>query len=184
MNSAQSANETALLVVGCGNPAAGDDAVGVEIVSRLKDVGHPGCRFVLVPDAGPDLLDLLSSSESVLFVDAVTSGAPPGTLHLVPLRAGEIEPRLVGTLSSHGWGLAETLDLARALNRPLPRLMLLGVELGAVRVGAPSTPEVEKAMGLVVKKFPGLLSQLVKPDSALWTKPRHYPPQDTSFPDR
>jgi len=171
-----------LLVVGCGNVAAGDDAAGVQIVARLKEAGHSRCRFVAVPDAGPDLLDLFSSVETALFVDAVTSSASAGTLHLVPLPSREIEPRAIGTLSSHGWGLAQTLELGRALNRPLPRLMLLGIELGTVEVGAAPSGEVTKAIARVVKKFPILHSRLVNPENPIWREPKHYPPEDTSFP--
>jgi len=44
MSEKVSASPSRLLVVGCGNPAAGDDGAGVEIVRRLSELGDCGCR--------------------------------------------------------------------------------------------------------------------------------------------
>jgi hydrogenase maturation protease len=140
-------------VVGCGNPYAGDDSVGLEVVRRLRARGDCECELLEMPQASVDLLDLLEDADVVLFVDAVSSGAPAGTLHLAPLPSAGIELRALGSLSSHGWGLAEMLRLSDALRRPTPRLMLLGVEAGTVTPGAARTPAVEEAIQTVVEKF-------------------------------
>jgi hydrogenase maturation protease len=172
-----------LLVVGCGNPLAGDDSAGVEIVRRLEDRSDPALRdqFRTVPSAGVALLETFSAADVVLFIDAVSSGAPPGTLHLIPLLPGEIEPRALGSLSSHGWGLPETLELARSLGRRVPNLMLLGVEVGEVSLGASRSQAVEQAITLVVERFAHLRSLLVDSASPLWRLPRRFLPSDNCF---
>ena len=38
-----------LLIVGCGNPAAGDDSAGIEIVRRLSELGGCGCELRAEP---------------------------------------------------------------------------------------------------------------------------------------
>ncbi len=96
-----------LMVLGCGNPFAGDDNVGLELVRRLRARGSCGCEFRDLPEGGLGLLELFDRADIILFVDAVLSGAPPGTLHLVPLPAREVVPRALGSVSSHGWGLDE-----------------------------------------------------------------------------
>jgi len=191
-----------LLVVGCGNLLAGDDGAGVEVVERLVEAGVEGCQLCLMPSGGVDLLEMFPAADVVLFVDAVTSGAPAGTLHLVPLPAEEVEaraagpvscgdediaatvvvPRAVGSLSSHGLGLLETFELARALGRQVPRVMLLGVEIGEVTPGAPRTPDVERALSTIVQGFSRLQPLVADPDSSLWRSARQFPPEDDSFP--
>ena len=171
-----------LLVVGCGNPMAGDDSAGVEIVRRLRGRRNCACQLSTTPNAGIDLLDGSPAADVILFVDAVSSGAPPGALHLVPLPSQDIEPRMLSSVSSHGWGLAETLELARALGRTLPRLFLLGVEVSGVEPGAPRSPAVEHAIAFVVDQFPRMCSALVDSESALWHSAHHFLPGDNSFP--
>ena len=104
-----------LLVVGCGGPLAADDNVGLEIVHRLQSCGGCGCRFLELAGGGLDLLYSFEKAEIILFVDAVQSGAPAGTVHLLPLPSREVVPRAMGRVSSHGWGLDETLRLAQSL---------------------------------------------------------------------
>lgn len=171
-----------LLVVGCGNELAGDDSAGVEIVRRLQERGDSACQVRTVAYAGVELLEAFPAVDMILFVDAVASGAPPGTLHLVPLPSREVELRAIASLSCHGWGLSETLALAQALRRPIPRLMLLGIEADGVDMGAPRSAAVEQAIGAVVDGFPRLRSLLTESDPAHWVQPKHFHPGNNAFP--
>jgi hydrogenase maturation protease len=170
-----------LLIVGCGNPAAGDDSAGIEIVRRLSDLGGCGCELRAETGPGVGLLDLLPLADVILFVDAVTSGGVPGTLYLTSLPSAELEPRALGSLSGHGWGLVETLKLANALGRTLPRLVLLGIEAGTVTQGAPRSAAVEQAIALVVERMPDLKFLLL---SSEIIGTRSFSPHDRSFPGR
>jgi hydrogenase maturation protease len=153
-----------LLIVGCGNPAAGDDSAGLEIVRRLGELGGCGCELRAETAPGIELLDLFCLADVILFVDAVTTGGPPGTLFLTALPSPELEPKSLGSLSSHGWGLAEALKLAEALGRTIPRLFLLGIEAGTVAQGAPRSPAIEQAVSRVVERIPQLKSLLLSGD--------------------
>jgi hydrogenase maturation protease len=170
-----------LRVVGLGNPYAGDDSVGLEIVNRLRARGDCECELLALPQAGVELVEALENVEAVLFIDAVSSGSPAGTLHLIPLPSAEVEPRVLVSLSSHGWGLAETLDLMESLGRPIPRLALLGVEIGTVAPGAPRSPAVEAAMGTVVERFPAVYAFLAAAEKTGWAGPLRFPPGDASL---
>jgi hydrogenase maturation protease len=167
-----------LRVVGCGNTYAGDDSVGLEVVRRLRAAGNCGCELIEMPQASVELLDLLHDAAAVLFVDAVSSGAPPGTVHLASLPSSEIEPRALGSLSGHGWGLAEILKLANALRRQTARLMLLGVEVGTVAPGAVRTQAVEEAIQTVVEKFAQLRALVAEAEKDDWRSPRRFLPGD------
>jgi hydrogenase maturation protease len=165
-----------LLVVGCGNHFAGDDSVGLELLRRLESHGGYGCEFRELPEGPLGLLELFDRADIILLVDAVLSGAPPGTLHLVPMPSRDAAPRPLAAVSDHGWGLAEALRLALALGWRVPRLMLLGIELERVSVGAPSSPAVEAALTKVFECFQRICSSLHEADSPLWTTKHSFPP--------
>jgi hydrogenase maturation protease len=173
------ASASRLLIVGCGNPAAGDDGAGIEIVRRLRDQGDFGCGLRAETTPSVELLDVFPLADVTLFVDAVTSGGVPGTLYLTPLPSKELESRALGSLSSHGWGLAEALKLVHALGRTIPRLFLLGIEARTVAQGAPRSPVVEQAIALVVERIPHLKSLLLT-SAVIGT--RSFSPVDRSFP--
>ena len=165
-----------LRVVGCGNVSASDDGLGVALVERLRRE-HPEnclCDFSVVPSAGTELLDLLDSGEPILFVDAVTGEFPPGTLHLIPLPSRSVETRPVSSLSSHGWGLLETIELAQQLKPHLPPMLLLGIELGSLEPLGACSPAVELAMERVIACFPSLLEALPDPAARLWHEPQRF----------
>jgi hydrogenase maturation protease len=173
---------TCLRVVGLGNPYTGDDSVGLEIVNRLRARGDTECELVALARAGVELVEVLRDVEAVLLIDAVSSGSPAGTLHLIPLPSAEVEPRVLVSLSSHGWGLAETLELMEALGRPFPRLALLGVEVETVEPGAPRSKEVEAAIDIVVSRFSALWEYLAGAEKNGWSGPLRFVPGDTTFP--
>lgn len=169
-------------VVGCGNPWAGDDSVGLEIVRRLRAQGESECDLVVLPQPGVELLDALQGADVILFIDAISSGAPPGSLHLTPLPSPAVQPRTLSALSGHGWGLAEMVGLTAALGRRTPRLVLLGIELATVEPGAPRSEAVEAAVQTVVEKFSVLRAMLTEGDADRWPSGRLFLPSDVSFP--
>lgn len=172
-------NTNRLLIVGCGNPDAGDDSAGLEIIRRLRERGDCGCDLRAEPRPGVDLLELFSLADVILFVDAVVSGGAAGTIYLTPLPSKDVEPRALGSLSSHGWGIREVLDLANALRRPVPRLFLLGVEAAAVACGAPRAAAVEEALALIVERISALRLLLLTPEVL---SSRSFHPNNRSFP--
>ena len=170
------------MVIGCGNLLAGDDGAGAEVVRRLEAQGEGGGEFRVMPQAGVELLEIFDNADAILFVDAVVSGAPPGTLHLAPLPWPGLEARAASSLSSHGWGLGETLEVARAIGRHVPRLMLLGVEVETVSLDIPRSAAVERAIATVVEGFPRLHSLLSHTEATVWSSPRRFLPGDVTFP--
>lgn len=151
-----------LLVVGCGNDFAGDDGAGLEFVRRLGARGVEGVELMAATQPGVGLIDVFARAGAVLLVDAVASGAPPGTMHFGPLSEDAVEPRHLGRFSAHGWGVGEVMRLARALGREMPPMMLLGIEIGSVERGAPMTPEVERALTACVADFEAIRARMME----------------------
>jgi hydrogenase maturation protease len=84
---------------------------------------------VLTERPGAELLDLLGGAGAVIVLDAVRSGAAPGTVHDLAL---EELPGVAPAWSSHGLGVADALALARALGQR-PRGRFIGIEAGPDR---------------------------------------------------
>jgi hydrogenase maturation protease len=125
-----------------GSRYRSDDAVGPLAAARLRAAG------ATVLDCGDEptrLLDVWAGLDTVVVVDAVRSGAPPGTLHRVD--AGDRPlPRDIGLASTHAMGIADALELGRSLGRAPARVVVLGLEGASFAPGEELTPAVEAAL--------------------------------------
>ncbi len=171
-----------LMVIGCGNRMAGDDSAGLEILRRLEAQGAGDCIFRALPPTGIELLEIFSEADVILFVDAVASGAPAGSLHLVSLPSADAKPRALETISSHGWSLPETLNLAQALGRRIPRIILLGIELESAIHGTELSPAVSRAIDRVMEGFPIVELWLRNLSARDLPVSKLFAPDDDSFP--
>lgn len=138
------------VVIGVGNPLRGDDAAGVAVAERLRARVPTGVEVVSCDEEPSRLMEAWEGADSVVLVDTVSSGAAPGTLHRFD--AGD-EPLPARTFrsSTHAIGIAETIELARALGRLPGRVRIYGIEAGGFATGAELTPAVESAVGFLVK---------------------------------
>jgi hydrogenase maturation protease len=121
-----------LRAIGLGSPF-GDDAVGLKVIAtlqraeRLQPYLDGRLELIAADRPGPALLSHFEGVEQVLLIDAVVSGAPVGRLHRWA-DLDEIETSRVN-ISSHGFGLAQTLALARQLGMLPEQLIILGIEI-------------------------------------------------------
>jgi hydrogenase maturation protease len=124
------------LVIGVGNPYRRDDGVGLVILDGLRASGKD--RFDVIESTGESssLVETWTGRSAVIVVDAVSSGALPGTVHRLECCVGswDVAPGLV-QMSSHGAGLAEAVALGQVLGRFPSRLIFLGVEVLDVSAG-------------------------------------------------
>jgi hydrogenase maturation protease len=133
-------------VIGVGNPWRGDDAVGLVVAQRLR-TELPETVDVLEREGEPtSLIDAWDGADAVWLVDAVSSGAPPGTVHRLDAR--DELPAELFRASTHHLGLAEAVELARAVGRLPPRLVVYGIEGASFATGARLSPEVAAAAEL------------------------------------
>ena len=129
-----------------GSPFRGDDAVGPVVADRRRAVGAP---LLDCGDEPTRLLDLWAGLDVVVVVDALRSDAPPGTLHRVEVGDGPL-PRDVRLASTHAMGIVEALELGRALGRVPHRVVVLGIEGASFGMGQEMTPEVARAIDVLV----------------------------------
>ena len=127
------ATHTPIHILGIGSPF-GDDQLGWRVVEALQD---PPLRDRLPPAIvsitacdrpGSRLIDLIHGAEMVVLIDGIQSGHSAGTL--VRIEGEQISPE-AGIISTHGFGVASALGLARALGCRTQRMVFWGIEVGA-----------------------------------------------------
>lgn len=140
------------IVIGIGNRDRGDDAAGYSVLELLRgtlpaDVtlaGHDGDMAALI--------SLLDGAQAAFLIDACTSGTLPGTVHRFDVTAAPL-PQGIFSLSTHGLGLGEAVELARALGGLPPQCIVYAIEGGSFEMGAPLSPAVAAAAEAVAGKL-------------------------------
>lgn len=153
-------------VIGCGNPDAGDDAVGLIVVREVR-ARLDGVRGVEVVEAGPAfrVLELAEGADAIVVVDAVRAPSglrTPGELVRAEGGPDGLPAELSSSLSSHGLGLAEAVGLASALGRA-PRVVLHGIEAADVTAGSPLSEPVASALASLVEQVVAEVRALLGP---------------------
>lgn len=140
----------AILVLGLGNPLRGDDGAGCRVVEELaRRELPPGIELLDGGAIGLGLLDLLEGWERVILVDAADMGQRPGEF----VRFTPDDVRLAFTpdsFSFHHAGLSEVLALADALGRPLPEMVIFGIQPQKIGWGEGLSLAVETALPALI----------------------------------
>jgi hydrogenase maturation protease len=137
------------MIIGVGNPDRGDDAAGRLAARRLLSLGldareHSG--------EGASLLEAFSGAERVVLIDAVRTGAPPGSITVWDARHASL-PRQALRGSTHAFGVAEAVELARAIDRLPASLTIYGIEAQQFDSGAGLSPAVRDALEQLVERI-------------------------------
>ena len=96
-------------------------------------------------------MDSWKDSDAVILIDAVHSGAQPGTIHRFDVHTQTI-PTKFFHYSTHAFGVAEAIELARALKQLPQNLIVYGIEGKCFEAGIGLSLEVEKSAQEVVKR--------------------------------
>lgn len=134
------------VVIGIGNRDRADDALGLVVIDRLQSDHPPGVRLAIARGDILKVLDLFEGAHKVIMIDAMCSGTEPG--HVLRLEATDaaVKLQLENFASTHTVNLAETIELARALGKLPPRLIVYGVEAKDFTLGNGLSPAVEAAL--------------------------------------
>jgi hydrogenase maturation protease len=133
------------VVVGVGNAFRGDDAVGLEVADRVRASAPEGVEVVTSQLEPTRLLDAWEGADAVLIVDAVASGAEPGTLHRFDATERPV-PSAVFRSSTHAFSIGDTVELARAVGRLPARVLVYGIEAAGFVAGEEISPAVRGAV--------------------------------------
>jgi hydrogenase maturation protease len=133
------------VVIGVGNPERGDDAVGRRVAQSLRGRLPSGVDLREHDGEATGLLACMDGAAAAYLIDACVSGAPAGTVRRFDVTAAPL-PQDAFNLSTHGFGLAEAIELARALEQLPARCVVYAVEARSVVAGAPLSPPVAAAV--------------------------------------
>ena len=137
-----------MLIIGCGNRERSDDGAGILVAERLRELGIEA--DTRIGDAA-DLIEAWKGADDVILVDAVVTGAPVGTVQAWVGRQSLAS--VSRTASTHGFGVAEAIELAHVLDRLPARLRIYGVEGRRFEPGSGISPEVQRAVEEVVQRI-------------------------------
>lgn len=119
-------------IIGIGSPF-GDDQIGWRVVEAIAKsalmnlLPADKVSMYTLDRPGISLIQYMQSAELIILIDAMRSKqCIPGTVKCLDVShlANVIE-----TLSCHGFGVADALQLAKELNLLPPKLLIYGIEI-------------------------------------------------------
>ncbi len=131
-------------VLGLGNLMRTDDAVGMLAARRLTEDRRFPHQIEVIEGGtlGLDLLHAVYGISHLLVLDAVDTGAAPGTLVRF---AGQEVNDLPTSKSVHLLGLSDLINVLRLMDGSPTEIVLLGVQPESTDWGTALTPSVEAA---------------------------------------
>ncbi len=150
------------LIIGLGNPLVTDDSIGLRVVAELRPLvaGRPEIELAEDYWGGLRLMERMVGYDRAIVIDAICTGAPPGTIHL-------LTPDGLATqrsASAHDVNLATALQFGRQADAQLPdneHIRLVGIEAEDIlNFGEQCTPAVEAAIPRAVETVLQVLSNL------------------------
>lgn len=143
--------QTRALVIGIGNAYRGDDAAGLAVAAGVRAARRPGVEAIEFEGEPVSLLETWDGAGTVYLADAVWSGEPPGQVHRFDVADG-MPPEPLRHRGTHTFSVGDTIELARAVGRLPPRLIVYGIEGGTFETGVPLTLPVQTAVAAVVSR--------------------------------
>jgi len=141
------------LVIGLGSPLLTDDSVGLKAAQEIRRrLGRDsGVEVQEDVRGGLHLMEQLAGYDRAIIVDAIITGAVPGTIHR--LAPGDIPTQR--SASQHDVNLPTALALGRQLGVHLPadeNILLVGIEADDILTfGEACTPAVTAAIPQAVQ---------------------------------
>ena len=140
------------IVLGVGNPDRGDDAAGRKVARLLRWMMPHDVEVTEHDGEATDLLSRIEGAAAAFLVDACVSDSTAGAVHRFDVGSAPHPQRVFG-VSTHGFGLAEAIELARALRCLPPRCIVYAITGETFETGAPLSPPVAAAVGEVARKL-------------------------------
>jgi hydrogenase maturation protease len=139
-----------VLVAGIGNIFQTDDAFGVEVAARLAGLTlPPGVRVEDFGIRGVHLAyELLEGYDTLIIIDAVPMGDPPGTLAVLEPEAAPAAapPDVAPAVDAHAMSPDVVLATLSRLGGSVERIFIVGCQPADLQDGMGLTPAVQAAV--------------------------------------
>ena len=146
------------IIIGVGSILRGDDGIGSRVIEALENQRLPESVSLRSGEiSGLDLLKYFPDFERVIIVDAADMKKAPGTIKV--FNSAEIKKSdFIGTPSTHGMTLLETLTLAEKLDMD-PEILIVGIQPHNTTLRLGLTYSIEKKIPSLVSKITEVLNQ-------------------------
>lgn len=134
-----------MLFIAVGNRYRRDDGAALALADRLRAQPVAGLDIIEASDDMIRLVQIWSDHDFVIVADAVDAGEEPGTLYRRDPIASPL-PRHWFGVSTHHLGIADTIELGRAMNRLPRQILFIGIQGGDFGEGEGLTPEVARSI--------------------------------------
>lgn len=151
------------LVIGLGNPLITDDSVGLRVADRLKSrlAGRHDVEVTQDYWGGLRLMERMIGYDRAIVVDAICTGAAPGTIHHLTVNMVATQK----SASAHDVNLPTALTFGRQAGAHLPSdddVRLVGIEAqDVINFGDQCTPAVAAAIEPAADAMVGLLETML-----------------------
>jgi hydrogenase maturation protease len=142
------------LLVGVGNEYRSDDGVGLMIARKIHEKLISSLTVKEESGEGAALMEAWQRFQNVIIVDAVSSGATPGTIFRIDANK-ETVPIKFFHYSTHTFSVSEAIELARVMNVLSPMLLVYGIEGVNFTAGVDISPPVKEAANQVIEQIVG-----------------------------
>jgi len=139
------------VIVGVGSAWRRDDGAGLAAARRLRATLAAERRVIAKEGDVAGLLEDWQGAEAAVVIDATSSGSKPGTIRRFDAHERPL-PSALSWSSTHSFGVAEAVELARALGRLPARVVVFGIEGRDFTPGEGLSPDVDAAVDEVVKR--------------------------------
>jgi hydrogenase maturation protease len=152
-----------VLIVAYGNPLRSDDGVAWRAADALEaKIPKPEVEILRLHQLGPELSEIASHSESLIFIDAASfpSGIP-GEMRVAEIRS-ESADRTDAASFSHVLTPQTVITLTDALYGIKPRALVVTVTGANFDHGESLSPPVEAALPVLIDRIEGIVQSLVR----------------------
>lgn len=141
-------------IIAVGNDLYGDDGVGKAVLHALEQI--PEMNSIELINGATDALGLIDHFENtahVILVDAAQMGEEPGTVKVFSKDEVRLNIKM-DHLTVHGISLAETFDIAEAVDKLPEKITIIGIEPENIGIS-------EKLSDAVKQSIPNVVSQII-----------------------
>lgn len=139
---------TDMAVVAVGNPIMGDDGIGAQVVQTLEASTVSERSDVTLANGGTTAffaLEAMSGCDRAIVVDAIATGAEPGTIHTFRYVDGAFADD-VPEMTMHDFSFAEALQAGREAYEIPAEVLIFGVEPKRIEMSMELTEPIEQTV--------------------------------------
>jgi hydrogenase maturation protease len=149
------------VVIAYGSPLRSDDGLGWRAAEGLtSSLRNSAIKIISRHQLAPELAEICSGAELVIFIDAASSGKP-GKISCVPVSVNDVTSvsQAAAMACSHHLNPATLLSLSRTLYGRVPQAYVLSMAGERFELGEQLSAAVEAALPELISKARSLLEE-------------------------